>query len=412
MSSKHEHEHNHSHQCGCCNSLDRRDFMATVGLASLAAPGVFSLASAAMGGESAAAAKPRVRAVFLRPDTDKGDWMSWPGVSFDNKAGQALYTKVMSDAAKNLDVNLEVDVVPIVDLAAVDKLLAECKKNPPDGMIITVMELGPASIGRWPTSLWPNAARFPPSSSVRWARRFTGHLQETRKAKKCFTASTQDHGWLATAVKMLRTIWDMKNTRICIINGDKTHDQQLDVIGTTLHHIPLDRWTDELAKLETTAEVQALADEFARTAKKIVEPKPLDLINAAKTYFVAKRIMAAENCQGISLNCLGLVAAHRIPCPPCMALAETQRRRGHGRVRMRLERGNLAAALPAVDRPAGLHARPRAEHGQQHVHGRPLHLGQQTLRLRQAGRAGDSPQPHRVGHRHFAAGASGRWASR
>ena len=118
---------------------------------------------------------------------------------------------------------------------------------------------------------------------------------------------------------MLRTIWDMKTTRICIINGDKTHDQQLDVIGTTLHHIPLDRWTDELAKLGTTAEVQALADEFARTAKKIVEPKPLDLINAAKTYVVAKQIMAAEKCQCISLNCLGLVGDHRIPCPPCMA---------------------------------------------------------------------------------------------
>ena len=144
---------------------------------------------------------------------------------------------------------------------------------------------------------------------------FTGHLQETRKAKKCFTASTQDHGWLATGVKMLRTIWDMKTTRLCIINGDKTEDQRLDVIGTTLHHVPLDRWTDELAKQEATAEVKALADEFTKTAKKIVEPKPQDVINAAKTYFVAKRIMAAENCQGISLNCLDLVGRppHSLP---------------------------------------------------------------------------------------------------
>jgi hypothetical protein len=29
--------------------------------------------------------------------------------------------------------------------------------------------------------------------------------------------------------------------------------------------------------------------------------------------------MAAENCQGISLNCLGLIGTRRIPCPPCMA---------------------------------------------------------------------------------------------
>ncbi len=91
------------------------------------------------------------------------------------------------------------------------------------------------------------------------------------------------------------------------------------MIGTTLHHIPLDRWTDEAARLEVSAEVQALADELARTAKKIVEPKPQDVLNAAKNYFIAKRIMAAEKCNGISLNCLGLVQTRRIPCPPCMA---------------------------------------------------------------------------------------------
>jgi hypothetical protein len=320
MSSKHEHGHDCSDHCGCCCSLDRRDFMSTVGLASLAAPGMFSLASAAVGGEPApVGAKPRVRVVFLRPDSDRGDWMSWPGVTYDNKGGQAQFTKIMSEAAQKLDVNLEVSDAPVVDEAAVDKLLAECKKNPPDGVIAIVMELGPREY-------WPLANKFvagrgniPTIVFSHMGTSFTGHLQEIRKAKKCLTAATKDANWLATGVKMLRTIWDMKNTRLVIINGDKAHDQRLDVIGTTLHHIPLDRWTDELAKQEDTAEVKALADEFAKTAKKIVEPKAQDLINAAKAYFVAKRIMAAEKCDGISLNCLGLVGARRIPCPPCMA---------------------------------------------------------------------------------------------
>ena len=153
---------------------------------------------------------------------------------------------------------------------------------------------------------------------------FTGHLQKTRTVKKCFTAATQDHGWLATGVRMMRTVWDMKNTRLCIINGDKTEDQRLDVIGTTLHNVPLNRWTDELAKLEATDEVKALAEEFSRTAQKTVEPKPQDVLNAAKTYFVAKRIMAAENCQGISLNCLGLVADAADSLPALHGLFEAQ----------------------------------------------------------------------------------------
>jgi hypothetical protein len=114
-------------------------------------------------------------------------------------------------------------------------------------------------------------------------------------------------------------MWDMRNTRLCIVNGEKTEDQQLAVIGTTLHHVPLNRWTEELVKQEVTDEVKALAAEFSKTAKRTVEPKPEDVLNAAKNYFVAKRIMAAEHCQGISLNCLGLVQTRRIPCPPCMA---------------------------------------------------------------------------------------------
>jgi hypothetical protein len=319
MSCKHEHghDHNHLHQCGCCASMDRRDFMSTVGLASLAAPGAFSLTSAVMGGEPAADAKPRVRAAFLHPNVDRY-WMGWPGACYDVKGRDAEFTKIMTDAAEKLGVTLEVNPEPVVDIAGVDRMLAECKQSPPDGVILVVGALHP--------DYWTPAEHFvakrgdlPTVVFSPMGTSFTGNLQETRKAKKCFTAATQDHGWLAEAVKMFRVMWDMKNTRLCIVNGDKTLDQRLDVIGTTLHHIPLTRWTEELAKQEVTAEVKALAEKFSQTAQKTVEPKPQDVINAAKNYFVAKRIMAAENCQGISLNCLGLVQTRLIPCPPCMA---------------------------------------------------------------------------------------------
>jgi hypothetical protein len=311
------HEHNHSHNCGCCASLDRRNFMATVGLSSLAAPGLFSLTSAALGEEAAKPVKPRIRAVFLHPKTDRY-WMGWPGACYDIKGRDAEFTQIMTAAADKLGVDLEINAEPIADMEAVDKLLAECKQSPPDGIILIVGALHPdywsptdkflAEKGNLPTIV------FSPMGTS-----FTGNLQAARKAKNCFTAATQDHGWLAEGVKLLHTLHAMKNARICIVNGDKTYDERLAVIGTTLHHVPLERWVEELGKQEVTAEVKALADHFAQTAKKTVEPKPADVVNAAKNYFVAKRIMAAENCQGISLNCLGLMEVRRIPCPPCMA---------------------------------------------------------------------------------------------
>jgi hypothetical protein len=307
------------HAGGCCSSLHRRDFLSVMGLSAVAAnTGLLSFTSAAAAGEAKPAGKrPRVRAVVFRAKVD-GYWMGWPGACYDIKAREADYAKIMSDAAKELGIDLEIDAEPVADMAAVEKLLAECKQSPPDGIIITVGSLHP--------DYWPQANRFvaekgdlPAIVFSPMGTSFTGQLQEMRTAKKTFTAATQDLSWLATGMRMFRTMWDMKNTRICVINGDKTEDRVLDGLGTTLHFIPLERWVEEFKKTDVTGEVRAIADSLAKGAQKIVEPKPEDIINASKNYVVAKRIMAAENCNGISLNCLGLVQTRRIPCPPCMA---------------------------------------------------------------------------------------------
>ena len=308
----------HDHRCGCCASLDRRDFISTVGLSALAAgSGVMGMASAVAAETPKPAAKPRVRAVFVRPDV-KEYWMGWPGASYDIKARQADYTKRMTEAAAKLGVDLEITQEPIPDLPKTNAFLEECAKNPPDGVILTSMCLN---------SSWPNINHFvakrpaelPTVVISPMGTSFTGHLQATRNKPKTLVMATQDLSCFGEAVHLLRVIQDMKTSRICIVNGDKTLDQPLKTIGTTLHHIPLERWVKEFNDAKTTDQVKALADRFTKTAKKTVEPKPQDVLNSAKCYFVAKKIMADEKCQGISLNCLGLIGARRIPCPPCMA---------------------------------------------------------------------------------------------
>ena len=126
--------------------------------------------------------------------------MGWPGACYDIKARDAEFAKIMTDAAEKLGVTLEVNAEPIADLPAVDKLLAECKQSPPDGVILIVGALHP--------DYWPHAEKFaaekgdlPTIVFSPMGTSFTGTLEGTRKAKKCFTASTQDHGWLAEGVK-------------------------------------------------------------------------------------------------------------------------------------------------------------------------------------------------------------------
>jgi len=54
-------------------------------------------------------------------------------------------------------------------------------------------------------------------------------------------------------------------------------------------------------------------------ALRVVEPKRPDLLNAARTYTTAKRLLADEAANGLSMDCLGMVGARIVPTPPCGA---------------------------------------------------------------------------------------------
>ncbi len=302
----------------CPIALGRREFLVGLGAGASALAlktGLLDFAAAAAGPPQPAG-KPRVRAVFMYPRDHKAYWMSWPGHTYDVAGSQRLYTKTMAAAADQLGVQLEVQAEPVETTGELDTLLAQLKQSPPEGVIVVLMHMG------W----WKQVDRFvkekgslPAIVFAPLGMAFTGHLQETRKAEKTVVASTQDVTWLAQAIRNFRTLWVMRNARLCFLHGEQARDEVLPTIGTTLHHVPRHRWTDELDKTQTSDEMRAMAEHYTKEARKIVEPKPEDILNAAKNYFVARRIMAAEKCQGISLDCLGLVSVGRIPCPPCIA---------------------------------------------------------------------------------------------
>ena len=104
-------------------------------------------------------------------------------------------------------------------------------------------------------------------------------------------------------------------------------------LGVTLRRLPLAHWMDEFRKSPTTDEVRAIADFYTKAAKKIIEPKPEDILNAAKFYVVARKIMAAENCHGISVDCMPLIGQPGVPCGPCLAWSKLNDELTGGRVR-------------------------------------------------------------------------------
>ena len=312
------HEHNHR-CCGCLSArVSRRGFLAAAGASAAALQmGLLESASTLVADEPEPKSKPRVRLVFIRPKDQAEYWMSWPGNDYNADERQANFTEMLTKIAQELGIQLEVDSAALEDADTVDAALARMKQSPPDGIMVIQMHL---SYWRTATDRFlQNRGDVPTIVFSRLGTSFTGHLQTARKLPKVCVAATDGLDWLRYGMRMFKTIEGMKRSRLCIITGDKTYDRKLDVIGTTLHYIPLDRWVDEFNKAETTDEVRALADYYTKQAKEIREPKPEDILNAAKTYFVAKRIMAAEDCDGISLNCLDLVRHKKIPCAPCIA---------------------------------------------------------------------------------------------
>jgi len=302
----------------CPMMLGRRQFLATVSASALAMKvGIFDFASSLFGAEapSPPARGPRIRAAFLRPNI-KRFWMGWPGACYDIDGSEQLYRKTLAEAAEKLGVQLEFPEKPLYDANAVTGFLEGLKQNAPDGVLLTLMDMG----------RWGDANRFvqqrgdlPTVVFSPMGTSFTGHLGTASRAKRVFLGATQDVGWLGTALKMFHAMWRMKNTRLLVVSGNAESERALEVVGTTLRQIPRSRFPEELKKVEVTDEVKAMRDFYAKQAKKIVEPKEEALINMAKNYVAARRLMQAENCQGITMDCLGLVGSRIIPCPPCMA---------------------------------------------------------------------------------------------
>lgn len=307
--------------------MNRRRFLAGTGaLAAATRMGLLDFASSVSAAVPRSTKKPFVRAVFVRPDVDRY-WLGWPGAAYDIKARQRQYTDTLQAAAKRFEVDLVVIDKPLHDENAVNNFLGNLKKIPPDGLFVISMSLNQS----WPhiNKIAQNHGKVPTIVFSPMGTSFTQHLQGTRNVSGVYVAATQDIGWLDFGMRMLKTISEMSNTRICICRGDKTEDRKLDVIGTTLHYVPGKRFVEEFKKVQESDEMRAMADYYANNAKKIVEPTKRDILTATKNYIVCRRLMKAENCQGFSMDCLGPIGRHEIQ-PPCLAFSRLRDEGGLG----------------------------------------------------------------------------------
>jgi L-fucose isomerase-like protein len=110
----------------------------------------------------------------------------------------------------------------------------------------------------------------------------------------------------------------MKDSRLLNIVGAETKTSVVPHLGAEVRAIPHARFVEEFARTGSGDAVKALAETYQKNAQEIVEPTAVDVLEAAKTYFAFKRLLADEQADAVMMECLsGLGIPHK-HVPPCM----------------------------------------------------------------------------------------------
>jgi hypothetical protein len=310
-----------------CPLLDRRQFLLRLGLTGGAMialnPGALSLdgnlfnwstkilPAPLLPGDTGV--KPLIRVRFARAQDEF--YMGWPGAAYDIKASQALYTETMKKAASRLGVMLDIDQEPLRNTEHTDAFLRKTKNEGADGALLIAMELPHA---------WNMFHYFTERKGILPTILFGAqgtHMHQVnrfRATPNCFVATTEDIEWLGSALHMLKVVWQMRQTRIAVIENDRVWEQRLEPLGTSLVQLSLEKFADAYDKTEGSEEAESIARRFYENAKGVVEPTREAVLEAARTYVANRRIMDESGCHAVTMDCLGLIKTRRTP-PPCMA---------------------------------------------------------------------------------------------
>ncbi len=316
--------HHHQHNCHCC--LSRRDCLKFLSTAALGA-GMIGPALSAVAKETSRYANPdyvdmaRLRpcpevrmaaAIFEKP---RPYWLGWPGTTYDLNARQKEYKAKLADSSRRLGIKTDLAPAPINDENGVGAFIEKIKAEKPHGVLVILQSI----------FCWPWLARVTKETGVPLivfspiGMAFTGHVGRISRQPGVYVASTLEWSAAEDGMRMLRAKRMFEETRVLWIRGKERNETVLDRIGTKVRSIPRDTFNLMFDKLPVTTEVRDVASDMRRHAKRVVEPTPQDCINSARSLVTAKRLMADEQANALSMDCLGMVSAKLVPTPPCFA---------------------------------------------------------------------------------------------
>ena len=308
--------------CFGCGLMSRRRFLTAVSSAAVGAlilglerRGV--LAAEDLGGYIDLASlrpKPTVRIKSVVARVKPPYWLGWPGTSYDLEGHRKEYAEAFSAAAGRVGVRIEHGPQPLESDEAVETYAKQVEAERPDAVVVSLQHIG---VWHWADRI--SKAGVPTIIFAPIGTAFTGHVWEISRRPGVHVVSSLDTNAVEQAFRMVRAKKQFEETRLLVFAGEERKETVLERLGTKVRYIPRKTLHELFARMPETEEVRAVAAEMRRGARKIVEPTGRDLLNAARTYTTAKRLLKDEDANGLTTDCLGMVSAKVVPTPPCMA---------------------------------------------------------------------------------------------
>ena len=311
--------------CDASCGLSRRDFLSG-SLASLAGSsllgGCTSLWQQRMAVEPmrpcgpASRYVPTVKAAFVRRKEGYGMW--WPGAIYDGEAARRKYTSQLTKTAKALGIKFELRPKPIYSPAEADAWLAEATAVKPDGLILVALDRQQHT---WPTAYKAAESGIPTVVFSPLGTSFTINTAPLAEKPGCvvYSAEADESSRLSYGMKMLEAGAKIRRARCIVLAGDKRFETSMADLGITLRYVPAKMYLDEYHRMGQTDEMLAMAKKYLRRARRITGASRQDVINGAKGYFVARKILEREGGDAITMDCIGALWKQTEVGLPCLA---------------------------------------------------------------------------------------------
>jgi len=256
---------------------------------------------------------PTIKAAFVRRKENYG--MLWPGAVYDGRAARKMYSEKMTDTAEKLGAKFNLRSEPLYSIAEADDWIAEAETQKVDGLVLVMMDRQQHS---WPSATKVANSTIPSIIYSPLGTSFTTNTINLAETPGCVIYSTNDFSQAAYGMKMLCASAKMRKTRCVVIRGRNRSEAPLADTGITMQFVPATTFIEQYNKTPDSKDILVMADDYLRRARKVTGATRQDVINGVKSYYVAGRILEAEQADAITMDCLGALGHIKVSLP-CIA---------------------------------------------------------------------------------------------